>query len=293
VVLVYGGFPDGEPGPLGDYSLVLDTWTGEYEQMPYHTVLPSPTGTRLLAIVGDGSPDFPIQFKFLDRSSTGGVSLALPGQWHDPQWSPDGSTVLISNAMPIDGAPGFELVTAATITTSPFVPVPQVRTDNALGLGFSFTADATGVLFVHSQGSGNEADGNVRLTTVDHYTLDGTLVESVPLAIDRVRWATVSADGARIWAVRSPDEAGNSSLVVLSTVDGSVVSTIEGVPIGPVEWADNEVAVMFGGSVYSVDGALIGRVPTHPDAGASNADYESVVLGRVADLPAAAAQHAF
>jgi hypothetical protein len=171
------------------------------------------------------------------------------------------------------------------------VPVPGLRTDNSLGLDVSLTPDGTGVLLVHSQGSGTEADPNVRLTTIDRYTLDGQLVGSVPLDIGDVRWATVSADGATVAALQAP-ESGPSAITIISTTDGSIISRFESAAVAPIIWADSEVLVTTTQAVFTVDGQLARYLPP-PTGLIYGPTFQSVVLAPSDGLPPAAASLGF
>jgi len=291
VVLVYGNLLNGAAGPAQNYSLVLNISTGEYQRMPYHTVVPSPDGMRLFVVDGDGTLEFPVRMGILDRS-TGDVSWLASDQirGESPQWSRDGSTVLLTDLYVTNGAPGFVLVDAATATAT-FVPLPDLGIGNSLGLRLSFTADGGGVLFAHTR-SGSEADPNVSLGAIDKYTLDGEPVGTVPLAVDDVLWATISADGTRLLAVQRP-EPGRSTIAVISVADGSTISTIEGLPPLPIAYADDEIVVLYDWMAYTIDGELIRKVD-HPHwaPGRYGLD-ESIVVGPAPGLPAGAAYLTF
>jgi hypothetical protein len=289
VVLVYGGLTNGQGGPVE--SLVLNMSTGEYERLPYRSVVPSPDGRHLFVIEPDSAAQYMPRSGLLDRASGDVEWLPISGSTRDhPQWSPDGSTVLLTDHGVRDGQSGFTLVDVATVRKT-FVSLPDLWTENALGLRLSFTADASGVLLVRSQGSGSEADLNVRLTAIDRYTLDGQLSGSVPLELDDVRWATLSEDGTRLLALQLPGD-GTSSVAVVSVVDGSIVSTMDGMSTVPVLWADDEVAVTFEGAVYTLDGDLVAHLETPPGLFGSGG-YQEIVVGSAAGLPMTAAHLTF
>lgn len=290
VVLVYGDLLNGADGPAENYSLVLNISTGEYQRMPYHTVVPSPDGTRLFVVDGDGTLECPVRMGILDRS-TGDVSWLPSDQTRgeSPQWSRDGSAILLVDLRATNGAPGFVLVDAATATAT-FVPFPDLEIGNSFGLPLSFTADGAGVLLAHTR-AGSEADPNV-LEAIDKYTLDGERISSVPLTVDDVLWATVSADGTRLLAVQRP-EAGRSTIAVISVADGSMISTIEGLPTLPIAYADDEIVVLYDWMAYTFDGELIRKVD-HPHwAPGGYSLYESIVVGSASGLPARAAHLTF
>jgi hypothetical protein len=289
VVLVYGGLNNGRGGPVE--SLVLNMSTGEYERLPYRSVTPSPDGRLLFVIEPDGVAQFLPRTGILDRASGDVAWLPISGGTRDhPQWSPDGSTVLITDHGDRDALSGFTLVDVATHTKT-FVSLPDLWTENALGFRLSFTADGTGVQLVRSQGSGSEADPNVRLTTIDRYDFNGRLVGSVPLALDEVRWAILSADGTKLLALRLPGD-GSSSVVVISVADGSIISTIDGMSTLPVLWADDEVAVTFEGAVYTLGGDLVTHIESPPGLFGPGS-YQEIVVGPAAGLPVSAAHLAF
>lgn len=146
--------------------------------------------------------------------------------------------------------------------------------------------EAGALLRVRSVGSGSEADPNVRLTAIERYTRTGELIDTLPLAIEDVRWVTISADGSKL-AVNLVPGLERSSIAVISTADGSIIATIDDVAPALPLWVDGEVLISYSGEVLTLDGAVVGQMPRPPDVPFPGL-APPVVVGPATGLPASA-----
>ncbi len=226
VVLVYSGIAGGIDGPADDTSLVLNLATGEYESMPYHTVVPSPDGTRLFVVDGDNSAAHPTRMGIIDRAT--GLVRWLPGD-HGYQggatWSYDGTRVLLTDE-PRTGPPGFTVVDAETLMSSSAVlPVPG---PNRTGVALFWAPGDQELFRVVSRIDG---DGEVG-TWVYQYTLDGTLTGLASFASVPAFMAQISRAGTRLLV------SGAAGVEVIQTSNGGPPTAINLTGYAPVGWAD-------------------------------------------------------
>jgi hypothetical protein len=279
VVLVYGGIAGGVDGPAEDTSLVLNKATGEYESLPYHTVVPSPDGSRLFVVEGDNSMVYPTRMGILDRA-TGEVRW-LPGHHGyqgGPAWSPDGAHVLLTD-FPRNGPAGFTLVDADSLVQT-FTPLAEVSTANVLGMCLVWAPGATELLHVLSRAGAPHAG----VYAFGTYTVDGTPTSNASFADVAATDALVSPGSTRLLVV-SPD--GTTWLLATATGSSTGINLIG---YDPVAWADEAhiLAVPVNptrtGNVRLVMIDLNGKIAAtlFPPPGVSV--FQSIIVGSSEDL---------
>lgn len=228
------GTPAGGPWPAGplvvtaytdyrDTSLVLDYATGEYVEMPYRHVAPSPDGTRAVVRDGDGSWAHPLRVGVLDLATgevrwidglTGGRGAA---------WSPDGEEILVTETERSTGLQGFAIVDAETLEYR-FVDHGDVLAPdvNAAGARYVWAPGGEGIVLATSVDTGTESAPDVSWG-VRFYDRSGELQRSLPMPGPVESEAAFSPDGTRM-AVRDPYVGG--PVTVVDTQTGEVVARV-------------------------------------------------------------------
>lgn len=293
VVLAYWALTDGSPDET--YSLVLDRSTGMYKRLPYYVAVPSPDGRHVFVIedgVVEAVPgDLGFRMGIVDLN-TDAVSW-LPGDhsnrvawpWALVQWSPDGSTVLLTDLAPNRDLPaGFTLVDVATLAQTS-VTLPLLNVDHQAVLAFSFTPDGDAVMAAHRSvlGLTEETDP----VTVSWYTLDGDRIHSRPLGVRAGETVVFTADRTGV-LVNGRGDGGEYVASIVSTVDGSV-QTIDRDIWAPAVWGDGTI-VIAGDQVFGIDGTHLGFVPSPPASATGGRPNQGrwVAIGDATGLPATA-----
>jgi hypothetical protein len=286
-VLVYGGISGGIAGPAEDTSLVLNLATGEYESLPYHTVVPSPDGARLFVVDGDNSAAHPTRMGIMDRTTR--EVRWLPGD-HGYQggatWSYDSTRVLLVD-QPRAGKPGFTVIDSYTLTTtSGTLPDPPTAGDT---VGMFWAPGNQELLRVVSSPDG---DGGVA-TRVYRYTVDGTLVGLLAFASKPASTAQMSRAGLRL-LVSGP--AGDE---VIDTSGGEPSTAIDLTGYTPVGWADEGHILVtpidptrsepLRVLMLDLAGAVVGSVPLPQGL----TQFQSIVVGSSSGLAAGAEELTF
>ncbi|GAA1844980.1 hypothetical protein [Asanoa iriomotensis] len=175
VIAAYSGIRDPkveDASPAFLYSLLLDRETGEYQRVPYRSVVPSPDGDQVLVGVGDNGAAHPTRVGVMDRESQkvrwmdtdqqGG----FPGNAGDGEWSPDGRRIAFRLA-PKTGPITVVVVDAETLRAD-FLAVPDFRQGD---IRIGWTPDSAGFAITtadtKNEGSPYEAG------QVQFYDLDG------------------------------------------------------------------------------------------------------------------------
>ncbi|MDG4822591.1 hypothetical protein O7635_12085 [Asanoa sp. WMMD1127] len=269
-----GGWP-----PPGD-SYVLDRSTGQYRTIPYEVVVPSPDGKRF----------------FVADAERGGIMEGARGSVHwveaydrgarGVEWSPDGREVLITS-LGKDEPGGFTVVDSKTFDESRFVPMVDIQSLNARGLGFFWSRDGRSI--GHTLTTSDTGSDPDRALGIRFYDLSGRTLRTVELdGTAAVRTtADVSPDGRRAVAV---DDWGNRHVRIVDLESGAVIGEFAG--SGVVGWYDDEHLVLRNNDelqVVDFTGQVVRRVP-----GSANLLTGAVVHLVPADgLPAASARYAF
>jgi hypothetical protein len=292
VVMAYSGIANpADPGPADDTSLLLNPKTGSYDQLPYHSALPSPDGNRVLVHDGDNSVRHPSRAGILDRA-TGNVRWIGSYRPNDrsPAWSPDSRRVMFTRR-PASGTAGFVLVDVETLQTA-FTAVPDVGNNNSLGLGLVWTPDGKAVALTLSHGADSEAQPDT-VTGIRFYGPDGRPTRTVNVADGALSdGAGFSPDGSRIALSR----AGSGQLHIIDTITGATRQRL-GLPGEFLCWydADHVVASSLGDSgrpelkVVDLGGRTTRSVPLADQAKTA----QRVHIGRSAGLTSQAARLAF
>jgi hypothetical protein len=256
----------------GERWFMLGRDAGEYVELPYGSVTPSPDGTQALVSTIDGSPDAPddpIRLGILDIASqqvrwiegyTGTGNVSTGG------WSRDGRQVLITER-PVGGDKGFAIVDAGTLEVS-FVPQADIHVGevNNLGLRYLWAPDGQEVALTESTGVGDEAQAAV-VSGIRFYNLAGNLTRVVPVSAALTSEAGFSPDGSRM-ALQDPSPA-EGPVRIVDAVTGQLYHTLPA-PGTFVGWADAEhLLVTRAGALRVVDlaGEVIREIQLRSGAG--------------------------
>jgi hypothetical protein len=195
VITAYAGIPNpADPGPADDTSLLLNYSTGQYVEVPYNVVVPSPDGSHAIVEDGDNGAAHPSRIGVLDR-----VTLQvrwLPGnRGHQggASWSPDGGRFVLTDR-PRQGPSGFIIVDASTLAES-VVGVPDVETANMIGQSVVWTPGGTELALVLSA-TINQATQVIQ--DIRYYNLDGSVKRTVAVNNLPADNAVLAPDGARL-----------------------------------------------------------------------------------------------
>jgi len=204
VVTAFSGLRRPEDaGPADDVSLVLNTTTGRYDEIPYPEAIPSPDGRRFLVTTGDNGQEHPTRAGVLTLA-TGKVRwiTGYGGFDQHPTWSPTGDRVLYTRQSK-DGASGFVLVDVTTLRET-FVPVsdPEARDGNlalrATGLKFVWVPDGRQVVRTLSTNAADESLPG-KVVGLRYYGLDGKPARTVSTSAGALsNGSDISPDGSAV-----------------------------------------------------------------------------------------------
>ncbi|GAA1887762.1 WD40 repeat domain-containing protein [Asanoa iriomotensis] len=268
-------------GPDDRRSYVLDPAIGQYRELPYRVVVPSPDGKRF----------------FVADTRRGGIMDGARGsvRWvsgydtyvNGVEWSPDGRRVLISS-LGKDEPGGFMVVDAATAKAGRLVPMADMQTLNSRGLGFFWMPDGRTIGHTLTSGAGESIPD--RTVGVRFYDLDGRTLRTLGLTGNAaVRTsADVSPDGRRAVAVLDWGDEHQARIVDLTT--GEVTAEFDAK--GVAGWYDDDHLVLRGNEALEVVD-LTGRVVRSMPGSADLLDGATVHLVRADGLPAKSARYAF
>ena len=214
VVTAYSGVRSDEPA-AGDEplrSLLLDPGTGEYVEVPYSSVLPSPDGSRVLVQAGSDTVADPLRTGVLDRSTM--EVRWIEGYHGSASWSPDGQEILMTTGSQATGS-GFVIIDAATLSTA-------YRSFPVYGWNLVWTPDGEQLAVTRDESTGNEQERD-RVVGIEFYSRDGQLQRTVPAQAPLRSASDFSPDGARIalhhYAVGEP-------IQVVDAESGAVINEI-------------------------------------------------------------------
>jgi hypothetical protein len=195
VITAYAGIPNpADPGPADDASLLLNYSTGQYVEVPYNVVVPSPDGSHAIVEDGDNSAAHPSRIGVLDRATL--KVRWLPGNrgyQGGASWSPDGGRFVLTDR-PRQGSSGFIIVDASTLAES-VVGVPDVETANVIGQSVVWTPGGTELALVLSA-TINEATHVIQ--GIRNYNLDGSVKRTVAVNNLPADTAVFAPDGVRL-----------------------------------------------------------------------------------------------
>ncbi|GIG90392.1 TolB-like translocation protein [Plantactinospora endophytica] len=313
VVTAYSGIRDpkvADGSPAFNYSLLLDRKTGNYDRMPYRSVIPAPDGTRALVRTGDNSEMQPSRFGILEIGSGevrwipgfGTGSAGFPGASNGGHWSPDGRTLLFDYSPRTGAEPGFVLVDAETLHPTK-VTVPGLPGLDSQGIGPVWAPDGRQVV-VNLSHSEREDQPDV-VTGLRFYDLAGRRVRDLPVTATLRSGSAYAPDGSRM-ALSAAGQGTPLRLLLTEVTSGKVLRTIElDRPATLLGWHDDEHLVLrfspgpgdagrpAGHDELAVVD-LTGRVTERLTFPAETAlGVAEVHLGSSADLPGGAARITF
>lgn len=255
-------------------SLMLNYATGEYDELPYSTVLPSPDGTRAFVVDGDG----PSRMGILDLATrqvewVPGDSSTL----YAPDWSTDGSRLVLSHRAD-RGEPGFAILGASTPLRAPsLVSVPDLGPSETMVWG----PDSESLLSLVLRDDRNVVGVAYRTLTGERTRLVPVVGTAQPTPIGSM---LASADHSRVLVLNSANHG-----TVVDTRTGAIAE----VPLAglPFAWVGNYwllaqvgdgVEARDGGiSLIDLTGAVVDRIQT-PKA---PLDAFRFTIGSAAGLP--------
>jgi hypothetical protein len=283
--------------PASLTSLLLNTKTGKYDELPYWRVLPSPDG-RWAAVqkIDPGQQLYPNRTGVLNRAD-GKV------RWLDRHdsvtvepigWSPDSTRFLIPEPLE-SGRPGVVLVEAATLATTA-VPVPDLTEQNAAGLEMVWAPSGDGLLLTLTR---DLTESGYQVLGIREYDLAGKPRRTLPGTAGGVlRTATqFSADGTRV--VLFDPHGANPTIFDLATGAATALPASLPSEVGDfVGWYDADHLVYEAREatadstskllVVSMHNAVVRKVSL-PRSG----EYQQVHLSPARHLSGPAAKHAF
>jgi hypothetical protein len=221
-------------------SLLLDHGTGEYVEMPYRSVTPSPDGAYALVYAGDNGTLGPVRVGVLD-TATGEVRWieGYVGAGGDSPggWSRDGQDLLITqhpDLHGVSGPPGFAIVDSETLEAR-FVEHDDIENPeiNAMGNRYVWAPNGDEIALTQSV----EEDGEDTVTAIRFYDLDGNLTRTLPAAAPLTSEAGFSPDGTRM-ALQYPSLG--EPIQVVDAATGEVQQTVPLPPSQLIGWADDE-----------------------------------------------------
>ncbi|MBE3009668.1 hypothetical protein IL992_10745 [Microbispora sp. NEAU-D428] len=229
----------GGPVRLASYSLIFDAGQGHYGYLregdrfvrtPYREALVAP-GERWVAGIPDSRLWLAVKrIDLIDRTSGRKYTIPMPAPVTSPEWSPDGSTLLLTAYKPRrDGSLtiiGFITLTVTDRTPRLVETGPRHRVadwDIGRSFRFYFTGGADGVLAMH-----DERDVAPRKRRIAVYDLDGKRRRVYTGVGDLDEWHTVTpfSPSGRLFAtfVREGENGHQIGIVEAST--GKVVHRI-------------------------------------------------------------------
>ncbi|SBT54872.1 TolB-like translocation protein [Micromonospora narathiwatensis] len=251
-------------------SLLRDD-AGRYQDLRYHSAVPSPDGSRALVRTGEDTPTSPRRSGILDPANPSVVRW-IDSYTGEGSWSPDGKEILFTVRERLSEK-GFAIVDAATLKDT-FVKV-DFYAGNTGGQDFVWAPGGREVALSVSRNAGDESQSD-QVTGIRFYNRSGQLVRAIPATAALHSAQAFSPDGTRI---ALHDMLSDAPVRIVAAATGAVQQTIALRGNNQVlAWADDEHLVfrywgddVKGSAVRVVD--LTGRVAqvVPLEAGAENA----------------------
>ncbi|MEU8260404.1 hypothetical protein AB0C02_07260 [Micromonospora sp. NPDC048999] len=239
-------------------SLLRDDATGEYVELPYRTVVPSPDGSRVLVRRGEDTPASPLRWGILDPANLDRVRWIDSYGSDEGSWSPDGKEILFT-VRERQHDKGFAIVDAATLKDT-FVKLNFYAGGNTGAQDFVWAPGGNEVALTVSRSAGSESLPD-QVTEIRFYNRSGKLKRTIPATAVLYSAQAFSPDGTRI---ALQDLRQDAPIRIVATATGAAQQTI---PFSGefIAWADDEHLVLRnwlddrkGSGVQVVD--LAGRV---------------------------------
>ncbi|MEU3452847.1 hypothetical protein ABZ671_04490 [Micromonospora sp. NPDC006766] len=218
-------------------SLLRDDATGEYVELPYHTVVPSPDGSRVLVRRGEDTPASPLRWGILDPANLDHVRWIGSYGSDEGSWSPDGKEILFTVRERLHDK-GFAIVDAVTLKDT-FVKLNFYAGGNTGAQDFVWAPGGNEVALTVSQSAGSESLPD-QVTGIRFYNRSGKLTHTIPATAALGSAQAFSPDGSRIALQNVGIDA---PIRIVATATGAAQQTI---PLSGefIAWADDEHLVL-------------------------------------------------